>query len=58
MARSKLEADKLASVLELITGDDSIRTAASSLGEVIRAEDGIANAVELIEARFGSGTED
>jgi UDP:flavonoid glycosyltransferase YjiC (YdhE family) len=53
MARSKLESNKLASALEQVTGDNSIRAVALSLGELIRAEDGLANAVELIEAQFG-----
>jgi UDP:flavonoid glycosyltransferase YjiC (YdhE family) len=53
MARSKLESNKLASALEQVTGDNSIRAVALSLGELIRAEDGVANAVELIEAQFG-----
>jgi UDP:flavonoid glycosyltransferase YjiC (YdhE family) len=53
IARSKLEVGKLASALEQVTGAASIRAAASSLGEAIPTEDGVANAVELIEARFG-----
>jgi sterol 3beta-glucosyltransferase len=47
--QKKLTADKLAAALREVTTNPSIREKAEALGEKIRAEDGIGNAVALIE---------
>ena len=47
--RNKLSADKLASAIRLATDDPKMRERASKLGARVRAEDGIGNAVAMIE---------
>lgn len=47
--QKKLTAEKLADALRTATGDVTIRKNAESLGEQIRGEDGIANAITIIE---------
>lgn len=51
--RPKLKREGLASALKALTHNDQLRTAASILGEKIRAESGVVNAVNLIEETFG-----
>jgi sterol 3beta-glucosyltransferase len=46
---AKLSADKLARAIEVTLKDKTIQANASELGEQIRREDGVENAVELIE---------
>ncbi|MBZ0302602.1 MAG: glycosyltransferase [Anaerolineae bacterium] len=46
----KLTADKLAAALREVTTDPAIRQQAAALGEKLRQEDGIANAIAVIEA--------
>ncbi len=53
--RSKLTAKKLAQALEIAENDQAMRRRAADLGAKIRAEDGVANAVALIERRHGLG---
>lgn len=47
--RKQLTAQKLAAALLRIKGDDAMRARAAALGEELRREDGVAQAVELIE---------
>jgi len=47
--QKKLTADKLAAALREVTSNPSIREKAKTIGEKIQAEDGIGNAVALIE---------
>jgi sterol 3beta-glucosyltransferase len=51
--RSKLEAGGLATALADLAGNDELRATASLLGETIRAENGVENAVRLVEETFG-----
>jgi UDP:flavonoid glycosyltransferase YjiC (YdhE family) len=51
--RNKLDAQTLAAALHELAHDRELRATASHLGEQIRAEDGIENAVRLIEETFG-----
>jgi UDP:flavonoid glycosyltransferase YjiC (YdhE family) len=51
--RAKLDAEALAVALQGLTRSADRRAAAARLGEQIRAEDGVANAVRLIEETFG-----
>lgn len=48
--RKKLNADNLASAIRTALNDDPIRQRAKALGERIRAEDGIGEAVKVIES--------
>lgn len=50
--RTNLEPVGLASALQQLAQDENLRTAASALGEQIRAEKGAENAVRLIEETF------
>lgn len=53
-----LTAEKLAAAINVAVNDAGIRARAAALGEKIRAENGVARAVEIIErhaARVGSG---
>jgi UDP:flavonoid glycosyltransferase YjiC (YdhE family) len=50
--RTKLDAEGLAVALEELTHNDKLRAAASPLGEQIRAENGVDDAVRLIEETF------
>jgi sterol 3beta-glucosyltransferase len=47
--RKRLSAERLAEALHEATTDKSIRDHAAALGERIRAEDGVARAVEALE---------
>jgi sterol 3beta-glucosyltransferase len=47
--RGKLTADKLATAIRQAVSDTQMQKRASELGEKIRAEDGIANALDFIE---------
>jgi sterol 3beta-glucosyltransferase len=47
--RGKLTADKLATAIRQAVSDTQMQNRASELGEKIRAEDGIANALDFIE---------
>lgn len=51
--QKKLTAQRLASAIQLAVSDPGIRQRAKSTGESIRAEDGAANAVKLVETYFG-----
>ena len=50
--RPKLNSEGLAAGLDQLTKDDKLVASASSLGQGIRAEDGIGLAVDLIESTF------
>ena len=45
----KLSAEKLAEAINTAVTDSALRARAAALGEKIRAEDGVTNAVEIIE---------
>lgn len=49
ISRSKLTGERLASALERALGEDEMRDKAAAVGERIRAENGVAAAVSLIE---------
>ena len=49
----KLTAGKLAQAIQIAVTDDAMRRRAAGFGEKIRAENGIANAVEIIERHAG-----
>ena len=51
--RNKLDVQRLAAALSELAHDKELQTTASRLGERIRAEDGVAKAVRLIEETFG-----
>jgi UDP:flavonoid glycosyltransferase YjiC (YdhE family) len=48
--RRKLTAERLASAIAAATTDQNMRARAAALGERIRAEDGVARAIEMIES--------
>ena len=50
--RSKLKREELASALKELVCNDQLRIAASIIGEKIRAENGVDNAVNLIEETY------
>ncbi|RME87740.1 MAG: glycosyltransferase [Anaerolineae bacterium] len=50
--RNRLTAERLAAAIERAVHDEALRARASSLGERIRAEDGVARAVETITELF------
>lgn len=50
LPRKQLTADKLAAALQQVTQDADLRRKARAVGAIIRAEDGIGQAVRLIEA--------
>lgn len=50
--RSKLNATRLATALQELVHNDKLRIAASTLGDQIRAENGVDSAVQLIESTF------
>lgn len=52
--KSKLSAERLAEAIQTVTSDRSIRDNAKAVGEKIRAEDGVARAVDLLNAYFSS----
>jgi len=47
--RKKLTAEQLARAIQTMTNDPAMRQRAAGLGARIRAEDGIAKAVEVVE---------
>jgi sterol 3beta-glucosyltransferase len=51
--RNKLSAQTLATALHALGHDKALHATTSRLGEQIRAEDGVENAVRLIEETFG-----
>lgn len=54
VARKKLTADKLAAAIRTAVTDASIEQRAAALGEAIRAEDGVGNAVKIIKEHLGA----
>jgi sterol 3beta-glucosyltransferase len=50
MPRRKLTAERLAAAITMAVTDQAMRARAAALGERIRAEDGVARAIEMIEA--------
>lgn len=50
--RRKLTVERLSEAIEIAVSDDTIRAKAATLGERIRAEDGISTGVDLIERWF------
>lgn len=46
--QKRLTADALAAVIQMATSDTAMQARAAELGERIRAEDGVANAVEIV----------
>ncbi len=52
--RKQLTADGLAAAIEQAVSDEGIRRRAAALSEQIRSEDGVGNAIQLIE-RFAAG---
>ena len=53
VAHTKLTAEWLAGALREATTDERIRATARAVGERMRAEDGVGEAVRAIEARCG-----
>ena len=51
--RKKLSVDKLAAAIQQAVTDQAMGERAASVGELIRAENGVEKAVKLIEAGFG-----
>ena len=51
--RKRLTADRLAQAICVAVTDESIRKRAAELGETIRAEDGVVNAVRVINQTLG-----
>jgi UDP:flavonoid glycosyltransferase YjiC (YdhE family) len=51
--RPRLNRERLVAALKELVHDDNLHAAASTLGERIRAENGVDNAVNLIEETFG-----
>ncbi|MEH1924133.1 glycosyltransferase [Nostoc sp.] len=49
----KLSDKTLAAAIEIVLGDEVMRKKAQELGEKIRAEDGVANAVEAFHRHLG-----
>jgi sterol 3beta-glucosyltransferase len=56
--QKRLDAERLAQAIRLAVTDTAMRERAAVLGAAIRAEDGVARAVELVEARVGRRRED
>jgi len=56
--RHKLSVEKLADGIRCMVTDEVIRRRAANLGVLIRAEDGVARAAELLERHFDGGTSD
>jgi UDP:flavonoid glycosyltransferase YjiC (YdhE family) len=54
--RSRLTAERLAEALTLATSDEDMRARASQLGEKIRAEHGVATAVEIVTKHLSGGS--
>jgi UDP:flavonoid glycosyltransferase YjiC (YdhE family) len=51
---ARLSAEALAERLATVTQDQAMQARARQVGERIRAEDGLAKAVKVIEAYFGA----
>ncbi|WP_375516012.1 hypothetical protein [uncultured Nostoc sp.] len=49
----KVSEKTLAAAIEVVLGDEVMRCKAQELGEKIRAEDGVANAVEAFHRHLG-----
>ncbi len=49
----KLTTEKLAAAIERVKRDDTMRTRAETMGEAIRAEDGVGKAVAIVERVAG-----
>jgi UDP:flavonoid glycosyltransferase YjiC (YdhE family) len=49
----KLTADKLASAIQTATMDSKMKARAAALGRAIRAEDGVGNAVKIVQQYLG-----
>lgn len=58
ITHDKLTIQRLATAIDTLTCDASMHAAAKNLGEAIRAENGLQNAVRLIEAEAGSGPDE
>ena len=54
--QKRLTAEGLAAAIRNITEDERMRSRAAELGEQIRAEDGVARAVEIVAGRTSEGT--
>jgi len=54
--RKRLTVDRLAYAISVAVTDESIRKRAAELGETIRAEDGVVNAVGIINQTLGGST--
>jgi sterol 3beta-glucosyltransferase len=52
----RLTAEGLAVAIRAITEDGRMRSRAAEVGETIRAEDGVARAVEIVAGRTSEGT--
>ena len=51
--QKKLTADKLADAIRAATMDAKMKERAAKLGEAIRAEDGVGNAVKIVKQYLG-----
>ena len=54
--RNRLTVERLADAIQTATGDESMRTRAAALGDHIRAEDGVRQAVSIIERAVCAGS--
>jgi UDP:flavonoid glycosyltransferase YjiC (YdhE family) len=52
----QLAVDRLEAAIHVMTGDSEVRARASRIGEQIRSEDGVRQAVEILEHYFGNCT--
>jgi UDP:flavonoid glycosyltransferase YjiC (YdhE family) len=52
--RKKLTTERLSRAIDMATGSQAMRQNAAALGERIRAEDGIGQAVTIVEQTMGS----
>lgn len=50
---AKMDAERLSRAIEQAVSDGELRRRAAALGQAIRGEDGVAQAVRLIEAHAG-----
>jgi UDP:flavonoid glycosyltransferase YjiC (YdhE family) len=51
--QKKLTADRLANAIRIAVSDPNMKQRANSYGAAIRAEDGIGNAIKIIQQYFG-----
>ena len=49
--------EKLARALRIVVSDEAMRNRAESLGERIRGEDGLSNAIAIIEGTYNAASE-